>query len=194
MSEEIIIVSGLPRSGTSLVMQMLLAGGLPVLTDKVRKPDKANPKGYYEHEIVKDLQNQPEIIREATGKAVKVISHLLQYLPPEYSYKVIFTRRNLDEVLDSQEKLLAHLKKSGSAERDHFKGIYLKHLNEVSKQLANRSNTDTLYLQYKEIITNPDSASQAIAQFLGQELDILQMQQVVDPVLYRNRREQDSNV
>ena len=194
MSEEIIIVSGLPRSGTSLIMQMLQAGRVPILTDKARQPDKANPRGYFEHEAVKDLQNRPKFISEASGKAVKVISHLLQYLPPGYSYKVIFVQRNLDEVLDSQEKLLAHLQNSESADRDHFKNIYRKHLTEVRKQLANRSDTENLYLHYEEIITNPHSASQAIEQFLGQELDIMQMQQVVDPVLYRNRREQDSNV
>ena len=188
MSEEIIIVSGLPRSGTSLIMQMLQAGGVSVLTDKVRKPDKANPEGYFEYEAVKDLQNRPEIIREASGKAVKVISHLLQYLPSGYSYKVIFTQRNLDEVLDSQEKLLAHLKKTDSADRDHFKDIYLKHLDEVRKQLASRSNTDTLFLNYEEIITQPGDASQAIEQFLGENLDTKQMQQTVNPALYRNRR------
>lgn len=194
MSEEIIIVSGLPRSGTSLIMQMLQAGGVPLLTDNVRKPDRANPRGYFEHDAVKELQNNPELMERASGKAIKVISHLLQHLPSDYSYKVIFINRNIDEVLDSQEKMLAHLNKSEGASREHFKDIYLKHLNEVRTRLANRPNTDALSLQYDEIITHPADTAEEIKAFLGKNLDVLQMQKIVEPELYRNRREQDSNL
>jgi hypothetical protein len=97
---EIIVVSGLPRSGTSLMMQMLEAGGQTVLVDHVRKADSDNPEGYYEYEAVKDLSKGETVwLAEAQGKAVKVISALLEFLPVEYTYRVIFMRRRIPEIL-----------------------------------------------------------------------------------------------
>ena len=102
----VVVVSGLPRSGTSLMMQMLEAGGVPILTDGERACDADNPKGYYEYEPVKALQNgDSDWLDKAEGKAVKVISFLLRHLPQKHRYRVVFMNRNLDEVLASQEKM-----------------------------------------------------------------------------------------
>src|SRR5687768_1736541 len=102
----ITVVSGLPRSGTSMMMKMLEAGGLEPVVDHVRKPDEDNPKGYYEFERVKALENDREWLPEAKGKFVKVISMLLRHLPADHRFKVIFMQRNMPEVLASQKKML----------------------------------------------------------------------------------------
>src|SRR5262245_34520180 len=102
----IVVVSGLPRSGTSLMMQMLQAGGMPLLTDDLRPADTNNPKGYWEYEPVKRLQQDNTWMHKAEGKAVKVISVLLQYLPPQHTYKIIFMQRPMQEVLASQTVML----------------------------------------------------------------------------------------
>src|SRR5512139_2049136 len=106
--EPVIIVSGLPRSGTSMLMKMLEAGGVPLVTDGVRTPDEDNPKGYYEVERVKDLANEQDKtwLRQSKGKGLKVISYLLKSLPADVNYKVVFIRREIEEVLASQKKML----------------------------------------------------------------------------------------
>src|SRR4026209_2745330 len=94
----IVVVSGLPRSGTSMMMQMLQAGGLEILTDAVRTPDGSNPKGYFEFEAVKDLDKgqAPAWLAGARGKAVKIVSSLVRWLPESNDYQVIFMQRNLN--------------------------------------------------------------------------------------------------
>src|SRR5687768_8758894 len=109
----IVVVSGLPRSGTSMAMKMLEAGGLSVVTDGLRTPDEDNPKGYYEDERVKRLHKEPDKtwLHEARGKVVKIISFLLKSLPPDHNYKVVLMQRNLREIVASQNKMLARLGK-----------------------------------------------------------------------------------
>ena len=109
MDQEIIVVSGLPRSGTSLMMQMLAAGGVEVVTDHVRTADTDNPRGYYEFELVKKIKQDASWLPEARGKAVKMVSQLLYDLPAGEKYRIIFLERDLDEVLVSQEKMLERL-------------------------------------------------------------------------------------
>ena len=107
MDQQIItIVSGLPRSGTSMMMKMLEAGGMQVLTDHIRTADEDNPKGYYEFERVKQIEHDQAWLPDAQGKVVKMISALLKHLPSSYTYKVIFMRRNIDEILASQKQML----------------------------------------------------------------------------------------
>src|SRR5262249_30630691 len=106
MAPDIIIVSGLPRSGTSLMMQMLDGGGVPVLTDNIRAADTDNPRGYYEFEPVKATKRDATWLPAARGKAVKMVSQLLYHLPPGETYRVLFLERDLEEVLASQEKML----------------------------------------------------------------------------------------
>ena len=114
----IVIVSGLPRSGTSLMMQMLQAGGMPLLIDDLRPADADNPNGYWEYEPVKRLQQDNSWIPKAEGKAVKVVSALLQYLPPQYTYKIIFMQRPMQEVLASQTVMLERRGEQGSKADD----------------------------------------------------------------------------
>lgn len=106
MEQDLItIVSGLPRSGTSMMMSMLEAGGMDVLTDGIRGADEDNPRGYYEFERVKQIEHDKGWLSDARGKAVKMVAALLKYLPPEYQYQVVFVRRNMDEVLASQRRI-----------------------------------------------------------------------------------------
>src|SRR5262245_6505245 len=109
--EPVAVVSGLPRSGTSMMMKMLEAGGLTPYTDGERSADIDNPEGYYEFERVKDLERDPDKswVRGARGKALKVISFLLRHLPGENRYRIVYMRRHLDEVLKSQDKMLDRL-------------------------------------------------------------------------------------
>ena len=146
----IVIVSGLPRSGTSMAMRMLEVGGLPVVTDGVREADPSNPGGYYELERVKELDKGGDSswLRQARGKGVKIISLLLTYLPESYDYQVIFMRRDLDEILASQNKMLEARGEERGAEDARLKALYVEHLAQVERFLARRSCFSTLMLQY----------------------------------------------
>src|SRR5687767_1046860 len=116
--DTITVVSGLPRSGTSMMMRMLEAGGIPVLIDNVRQPDEDNPAGYYEFEQVKQVRDNTQWLPSARGKTVKMVYRLLYDLPSQFDYRVIFMRRNLDEVLASQQKMLERKGKAGGAATD----------------------------------------------------------------------------
>ena len=187
--QPIVIVSGLPSSGTSLMMKMLEAGGLPVLTDRLRTADDDNPKGYYEYERVKALDKGDHAwLPEAQGKAVKVISALLMYLPPTYTYRVIFMQRNLDEVLASQRKMLAHRGEANTAASDdEVAPLFAKHVQATKSWLVAQPNMTLLEIDYNALVADPRPAAQAIQRFLPSGLDLEQMVQAVDPTLYRNR-------
>jgi len=154
LGKTIIIVSGIPRSGTSMAMQILEAGGVPIFTDKKRKPDENNPKGYYEVEAVKRLDKDNSIIKKTKGKAVKVISHLLPYLPEKFEYKLIFMKRNIDEVIRSQQKMLGKDPNDYPQElKDiflNFKGYDFLHIGRSKRAFA----THPLTQQKTEYITN----------------------------------------
>lgn len=187
----IIVVSGLPRSGTSMMMKMLEAGGIPPLTDEIREADTDNPRGYYEFERVKKLdKGDTAWLPQAKEKAVKVISALLKDLPDTYDYKIIFMQRHMPEILASQRKMLVHRGEDDKRMDDErMAELFERHLDAVRQQLAQRKNVDVLYVHYSEALQDPQTAAEAVAQFLGRELDIERMVGVVDPALYRNRRE-----
>ena len=184
------IVSGLPRSGTSMMMKMLEAGGLPPLTDEIRTADKDNPKGYYEFERVKKMPDGDKAwVVEARGKSVKVISALLEHLPPEYSYKIIFMRRNMTEILASQKKMLIRQgKPTDKVSDEELAKMYEKHLAKVQAWLATQPNVSTLDVDYNMLLENPRQYLEQIQQFLGTPLNVDNMGNVVDPALYRQRR------
>jgi hypothetical protein len=191
-AEPITIVSGLPRSGTSMLMKMLEAGGLPPLIDNIRTADDDNPKGYFEFERVKAMdKGDTAWLAEARGKVVKVISALLKFLPDEYRYKIIFIRRNMPEILASQRKMLIRRGEDpDKIDDEQMAELFTKHVTQVESWLKEQPNMSVLYVHYSEILTNPQPQIIRINQFLGDQLDTDQMTAVVDPALYRNRQEQ----
>jgi hypothetical protein len=184
----IAIVSGLPRSGTSLMMQMLAAGGMPVLSDGVRKPDADNPKGYLEWEGFKQLRKDPSLIAQAEGKVVKVISEFILSLPSGHEYRIVFMQRPLPEVLKSQDEMLRRLGNvdligDNSAIEEHFQ----RHLIEVNKWLAGQANMQVCRVHYHRVLREPRVVAEEVAVFLKVPLDIEAMVRQVDGSLYRNR-------
>ncbi len=184
----IVVVSGLPRSGTSLMMQMLAAGGLPVHSDGERKSDSDNPKGYFEWERIKQLPKDPSLIAETEGKVVKVISQLVLSLPPDHEYRVIFMQRPLPEVLKSQDEML---RRRGNADSNtHTSAIeeaFQRHLIDVNKWLAGKPNVQVSRVHYHRVLREPKAVAEEIAAFLQVPLDIEAMVRQVDTSLYRNR-------
>ncbi len=187
----ITIVSGLPRSGTSMLMKMLEAGGIPPLTDNIRTADTDNPKGYYEFERVKQMDKGDTVwLAETQGRVVKVISALLKHLPADYNYRVIFLRRNMPEILASQRKMLIRRDEDPDKMDDaQMTVLFEKHLKQVQSWLKAQPNFSTLYVHYSDILTNPRSNAEKINMFLGGGLDVEGVTAVVDPTLYRNRQE-----
>jgi Sulfotransferase domain len=184
----ITIVSGLPRSGTSLMMQMLRAGGMALLTDHERKADDDNPRGYCEWEPAKLLPKQPQRIDEAEGKAVKVISQLLMSIPMGREYKIIFMERPLPEVLASQDEMLRRRGRSDFVSHDVIARAFQKHLSEVADWLMKRTDLPFCRIGYRRMISEPVANAETVKAFLGIDLDVKAMAQEVDPLLYRNRR------
>ena len=186
----VVIVSGLPRSGTSMMMKMLEAGGLDVLTDRLREADEDNPKGYYEFERVKKLEQDKSWLRKAEGKVVKVISQLLQHLPPDYAYQVVFMRRRMEEILASQERMLVRSgEDSDKIPDEKLATLFQQHLKRVKAWLDEEPRFDVLYVSYNGMLKNPLEGARRIDTFLAQDLDVDAMAAVVDPELYRQRTE-----
>ncbi len=187
--EPIIVVSGVPRSGTSMTMKMLDAGGIPLITDKVRLPDEDNPKGYFELESVKSLgeQDDKSWLAEARGKAIKIISHLLRELPDHHAYKVIFMNRSIQEVIRSQNKMLIRRGEELSGDDQNVNALFEQHLRLIQAWLRKQQNFSVLDLHYSEVINDPLRGAAQIAGFLKTDLDQQRMASVVDPSLYRNR-------
>jgi hypothetical protein len=184
----IVIVSGLPRSGTSMAMKMLEAAGLHVVTDGARAADEDNPKGYYEDERVKDLHLSADKtwLRDARGKVVKIISFLLKSLPPDNNYQVLFMHRNLREIVASQNKMLLRRGEWSDTPDDRA----LKLLDEQVRDarfFLRRPQFEVLELDYADMVKAPEPQARRIAEFLGRPLDIGKMAEVVDLQLYRNR-------
>jgi hypothetical protein len=185
----VIIVSGLPRSGTSMMMKVLEAGGLPVLIDGLRAADPDNPEGYYEYERVKELdKGDTAWVADAQGKVVKVISALLEYLPADYQYRVIFMHRNIEEVLNSQRKMLERRGENTEAVNDaEMADLFAKHLAKVKEWLRAQPNFSVLDVDYNAMMKNPDSYIRMINQFVDNALDEQAMAKMINPNLYRNR-------
>jgi hypothetical protein len=184
----ITIVSGLPRSGTSLMMQMLEKGGMPILTDHIRKSDESNPRGYYEFEKVKSLRKDASWMNEAEGKAVKVIAQLLYFLPSNYEYAVIFMERNLEEIVSSQQKMLERLGQTNNrANPDTLIKTFQKQVGQIKSWLSAQKNMRSLFMNYGEIMKDPIRTSQHIIHFLDLNLVKEKMASAVDPELYRQK-------
>jgi hypothetical protein len=189
-AEFVTIVSGLPRSGTSMMMRMLEAGGLPVMTDRVRIPDESNPKGYYELERVKQLKDgNTGWISESKGKVVKIISALLEYLPPEHQYRIVFMQRNMGEILASQREMLLRRGEPPDRLGDRYlAGLYQNHLTRIAEWLAEKPDMKVIYLHYNQIMENPHAPIAQLHQFLQPfALDQDRMMSVVEASLYRQR-------
>jgi hypothetical protein len=187
MAAEIIIVSGLPRSGTSLMMQMLDRGSIEIVTDNVRTADTDNPKGYCEFEQVKAIERDASWIPATRGKAFKMVSQLLYHLPREETYRIIFMERDLDEVLLSQEKMLERLGRV-PAPREKIQKAFRIHLERLHEWLSRQPNIAVLRVNYKDLIARPREFGDLVQRFLGRKGDVEAMATAVDPSLYRNKK------
>jgi|SRR5262245_41205386 len=185
----IIVVSGLPRSGTSMMMRMLDEGGLEPVTDNIRTADEDNPKGYYEVELVKSLKKQEDKtwLDKAEGKVIKIISSLLKDLPSQHRYDVIFMNRSLDEVLASQKKMVARRGESSGADDQQLRQLYEQHLRSIKPWVAKQANFRLLDISYNDTMQDPATQAQRVKEFLGLPLDVVKMSKAVDDQLYRNR-------
>ena len=188
-SNFITIVSGLPRSGTSMMMRMLEVGGMPVLTDNIRKADIDNPNGYYEFEPVKQLRKDASWMADAHGKAVKMVYALLYELPEDHEYRVILMKRNLEEVLASQDAMLRRNNKdTGTLDESQVVRMFQDQLQKLEVWLSGRENVASLNVEYNDVVTDPTTAVLRVDRFLGFSLDTAPMIKVLDPLLYRQRR------
>jgi hypothetical protein len=186
--EFITIVSGLPRSGTSLMMQMLQAGGLPALTDRVRSADQDNPRGYFEFEPVKRLRTDRSWLSQARGHAVKIIHLLLRELPLDGSlaYRIVFMHRPIEEVLASQRAMLERDGKTG-AEPSILRRAFESQLVQIESWLAAQPGVAVLPVEYHRVLREPAAVAEDLRAFLSLDLDAAAMVRAVDPALYRQR-------
>ncbi len=190
----IIIVSGLPRSGTSMAMRMLEAGGMLLVTDRARKADDDNPHGYFELARVLELDKGGDTawLAAGHGKAVKIISALLPHLPESFNYRVIFMHRDLGEVLASQNRMLERRGGAGGSASDaEMMRLYEQHLRQITSLLRRRACFEVLDVQYAEAVSAPEAEARRISAFLGGTLETARMVQAVSPELYRNKRNPD---
>jgi hypothetical protein len=183
----ITIVSGLPRSGTSMMMQMLEAGGVPILMDTLRPADEHNLRGYYELQKVKALKKDNSWVADAEGKALKVVSLLLYDLPSHLEYKVLFMRRDLEEVLRSQEKMLSGLGAPAGAAREAMRTHFVRHLQQLEEWLKKQAHIQVLDCPFKNLVERPADTIEEIAKFLGRELNRNAMAAIADPALHRQK-------
>jgi hypothetical protein len=193
MRDKITIVSGLPRSGTSMMMNILTAGGIQALTDGQRSPDESNPKGYFELEKVKHLGRDRSFLSDAVGKVVKIVSPLLKHLSPEYHYSVIFMERDSQEMLASQRQMMIKRGELAPDDDEKMAAIYTRHLRDVKSWLSLQPNIEVIYISYNEVLKSPAAHIDSINDFLGRGLDSSAMLAAVDRSLYRQRREVTEN-
>jgi hypothetical protein len=184
----ITVVSGLPRSGTSLMMQMLVAGGMSPLSDGERVADADNPRGYLEWELAKQLSTNPGCIAKAEGRVVKIISRLLLALPSGYDYRVIFMQRPLSEVIASQDQML---RRRGTFKEGTDSAVisraFEKHLDEVYAWLDSTPNVQAVRVPYHDVLQDARRIGQELIDFVGLHLNLEEMVRQVDGSLYRNR-------
>jgi hypothetical protein len=184
----ITVVSGLPRSGTSLMMQVLAAGGVPPLTDHARRADTSNPRGYYEWEPVKRMARETVPIGEAEGKAVKVVSPLVMSLPPQHLYAVVFMLRPLSDVIASQAEMIRRLGTTGAPlAPEQLATAFCLQLAQVLRWLASQPHIQTLRVNYQDLIHEPAKYAREVQTFLARPLDIGRMAAQVDASLCHQR-------
>jgi hypothetical protein len=184
----IIVVSGLPRSGTSMMMKMLGEGGLDVVTDSIRAADEDNPNGYFEFEPVKQLaEGQDAWLQEAHGKLVKIVSALLEHLPAGHEYKVVFMEREIKEILTSQQKMLRRRDEASKTSDAEMEAQFREHLTATKYWLARQPNMSVMFVDYNALMADPEAYCQPVADFVGVPLDVARMREVPNARLYRNR-------
>jgi hypothetical protein len=190
--QPVIIVSGLPRSGTSMVMRMLELGGVPVLVDGIRTPNADNPKGYYEFERVKKLpEGDVAWLQDAEGKVVKIIAALLMHLPATHTYHVLFMRRRMEEILASQKQMLVRRQEDvGTVSDEEMAQLFDKHLAQIYGWMARQPNLTYMDVDYNQLLVDPMPILTAMQGFLNRSLDLAAMAAVVDASLYRQRAEE----
>ena len=182
------VVSGLPRSGTSMMMMMIEAGGIPVLTDRIRRPDEDNPKGYYEYEPVKRTKADASWVRDGVGKVVKVVHLLLSDLPVDHAYRIVLMRRNLDEVLASQRTMLERQGQKGSdLHPERLATIFAGQLDKLTVSLRQVEHIRLLEVHHGNVIRDPHGQAERVNAFLDGGLNVETMATVVDASLYRQR-------
>jgi thioredoxin len=186
-SSYITIVSGLPRSGTSLMMRMLNVGGIPALCDEHRTPDANNPNGYYEFESVKSIQDYGDWIDRAVGHSVKIVYNLLEHLPKDREYRVIFMRRQIDEIIQSQRAMLLRNGIKTEIPDEEIKELFERVLRQFYSWLPSQTHLKLINVSYNELLSRPASTITQINRHLGYCLDTEAMAQVIDHSLYRNR-------
>lgn len=184
----ITIVSGLPRSGTSMMMMMLEAGGLPTLVDTVRGADEDNPRGYYEFEPVKKTKSDASWVPQSEGRAVKIIHILLYDMPPGFDYRVVLMRRDLNEVVRSQTAMLGRQGCTGaSLSPERLATVFGQQLDRLVAWLDRQPNFTCIQIDHGDVILKPAEQAGRIASFLGDDLDVEAMAAAVDHGLYRQR-------
>jgi hypothetical protein len=188
-SDPIIVVSGMPRSGTSLMMSMLEGAGVPLLVDGIRAPDQDNPRGYYELERVKGLPDDAAWLADAPGKAVKVIYRLLYHLPPDRPYRVLFMERDLEETVASQQAMLARqgLAAVLAGSRDRLFASYRRELEGIGAWLAGQPHFQVMRVEHGRLLGDPTAVAAAVCTFLALPDRSAAMAARVDATLYRNR-------
>jgi hypothetical protein len=183
------IVTGVPRSGTSLVMQMLAAGGLPLLADDARPPDADNPRGYFECERVKRIASDASFVADAIGRALKIVVPLVRHLPASLAARVLFVDRDLDHVIASQERMLVRRgsAEAGAIEPARLAAILARQIDESRAFLVERTDTQVLRVEHSALLGDPHATATAIGAFLGGGLDAGAMAAAVDAALHRER-------
>ncbi len=185
------IVSGLPRSGTSMMMMMIEAAGITPLIDGVRTADDDNPKGYYEFERVKKIKDDTAWLEDAKGKVVKMISQLLLDLPDGYAYRIIFMRRAIGEILASQKQMLIRrgtFKEGGGVGDDQMGEMLCKHVDVVLAKVAGMADAELIEVDYNALLTGETESIERINALLGGDLNTGAMAAVIDKSLYRQRK------
>ena len=187
MREYITVVSGLPRSGTSMLMKILEKGKITPFIDNIRIADSDNPEGYYEFDPVKKLKDDNSWLFKCKGHSVKIVSPLIENIPLNLNYKVIFIDRDMEEILASQNKMLSNRGEVTDIDDTIMSSYYESHLVSIKEWLSSQSNIDILYISYNATIENPEKTVKQISNFLNIQEGLEQMTNVVMPNLYRNR-------
>lgn len=185
----ITVVTGLPRSGTSMMMQMLAAGGMDILSDGVRGADTDNPRGYFELQDATRLHRDTGWLDRASGRAVKIVAQLLPHLPDGFRYRVIFMQRDIEEVLASQHRMRERLHGDGDApDAERLRHTFTRQLETIRTWLDGQDHTAVLYVDYHGVLEDPGRTAENVAGFLEQRLALGAMSRAVDPTLYRQRK------
>jgi hypothetical protein len=189
IANSVTVVSGLPRSGTSMMMQMLAAGGVEILTDQQRRADEDNPEGYFELEAVKRLPGDSAWLHDAPGKAIKVICRLLEHLPDRYEYKVLFMERPLEEVIASQRVMLERRGTQGSSvSTEKLRMLFAAELFRAQTWMSAQKNFSWIRVPYREMAAGSCAELERVCSFLGRPLDVAAMAARADRRLHRQRR------